>query len=49
MITEWADGIEFWEDMLQSEEKYKNFANSLVAIAKALKFDGWLLNIENKV
>ncbi|CAG9786427.1 unnamed protein product [Diatraea saccharalis] len=49
VITEWSDGQAFWDKLLESEDEYKVFASALVAIAKTLKFDGWLLNIENKV
>lgn len=38
-----------WEKLLSSESEWQDFASMLVAIAKTLKFDGWLLNIENKV
>ncbi|OWR52381.1 cytosolic endo-beta-N-acetylglucosaminidase isoform 1 [Danaus plexippus plexippus] len=49
VITEWADGVAMWEKLLSSESEWQDFASMLVAIAKTLKFDGWLLNIENKV
>uniref|UniRef100_A0A2A4JGP6 Cytosolic endo-beta-N-acetylglucosaminidase TIM barrel domain-containing protein n=1 Tax=Heliothis virescens TaxID=7102 RepID=A0A2A4JGP6_HELVI len=49
IITEWAEGITFWDDVLVSETQYRNVASALVAIAKTLKFDGYLLNIENKI
>ncbi|CAH0398116.1 unnamed protein product [Chilo suppressalis] len=49
VITEWAEGQALWDKVLESESEYKNFASALVAIAKTLKFDGWLLNVENKV
>ncbi|CAG9584304.1 unnamed protein product [Danaus chrysippus] len=49
VITEWADGVAMWERLLSSESQWQDFASMLVAIAKTLKFDGWLLNIENKV
>ncbi|CAK1546890.1 unnamed protein product [Leptosia nina] len=49
VITEWADGVSFWERVLQSEVEWRNFASALVAIAKTLKFDGWLINVENKI
>ncbi|CAH0578949.1 unnamed protein product [Chrysodeixis includens] len=49
VITEWADGITFWDQVLASELEYHNLASALVAIAKTLKFDGWLLNVENKI
>lgn len=49
VITEWNEGIRFWDRVLESETMFQNTAGALVAIAKALKFDGWLLNVENKV
>lgn len=49
VITEWAEGITFWDQVLDSELEYHNLASALVAIAKTLKFDGWLLNVENKI
>ncbi|CAH0701499.1 unnamed protein product [Spodoptera exigua] len=49
IITEWADGITFWDQVLASETKYQDVASALVAIAKILKFDGYLLNVENKI
>lgn len=49
IITEWSEGVQFWDSVLVSEESYRNFASAVVAIAKTLKFDGWLLNIENKI
>ncbi|KAG6458328.1 cytosolic endo-beta-N-acetylglucosaminidase [Manduca sexta] len=49
VITEWAEGVVFWDKILDSEVEYQNFASALVAIAKTLKFDGWLLNVENKI
>lgn len=49
VITEWAEGAIFWEDVLSSDLNLQNFISVLVTIAKTLKFDGWLLNIENKV
>ncbi|CAH2038170.1 unnamed protein product, partial [Iphiclides podalirius] len=48
LITEWAEGVAFWDKVLESDVKMQNFASALVAIAKTLKFDGWLLNVENK-
>ncbi|KAJ0176944.1 hypothetical protein K1T71_006953 [Dendrolimus kikuchii] len=49
VITEWAEGVAFWNKILATEVEYQNFASALVAIAKTLKFDGWLLNVENKI
>ncbi|XP_075973247.1 cytosolic endo-beta-N-acetylglucosaminidase [Anticarsia gemmatalis] len=49
IISEWTDGASFWDKVLASRGDYENFANAVVNIAKTLKFDGWLLNIENKI
>ncbi|XP_026486642.2 uncharacterized protein LOC113393797 [Vanessa tameamea] len=49
VITEWAEGVALWEKILQSENDWQHFASALVAIAKTLRFDGWLLNVENKI
>ncbi|XP_004922019.1 uncharacterized protein LOC101738110 [Bombyx mori] len=49
VITEWNDGVAFWNKMLASEAVYRYFASALVSVAKVLKFDGWLLNIENQI
>ncbi|CAK1595706.1 unnamed protein product [Parnassius mnemosyne] len=49
LITEWSEGAAFWENILESDIEIQNFASALVAIAKTLKFDGWLLNVENKI
>ncbi|CAH2106840.1 unnamed protein product [Euphydryas editha] len=49
VITEWAEGVALWDKILQSESDWQHFASALVAIAKTLRFDGWLLNIENKI
>lgn len=49
VITEWADGAALWERVLRSEADSQHFASALVAIASTMKFDGWLLNVENKV
>ncbi|XP_061713792.1 cytosolic endo-beta-N-acetylglucosaminidase isoform X2 [Cydia pomonella] len=49
VITEWGDGADIWEELLSEPEAWKGFASNLVAIAKTLKFDGYLLNVENKI
>ncbi|XP_014612927.1 PREDICTED: cytosolic endo-beta-N-acetylglucosaminidase isoform X3 [Polistes canadensis] len=49
MITEYTNGEEIWNLILRSKETVKRFANALVQIAKFYKFEGWLLNIENKI
>lgn len=41
-----ASGFLFWREMVQSDDKLKTFADSLVTLTKQYGFDGWLLNIE---
>ncbi|KMQ97101.1 cytosolic endo-beta-n-acetylglucosaminidase [Lasius niger] len=38
-----------WNTILASQEDAKKFADTLVLIAKCYQFEGWLLNIENKI
>lgn len=49
LITEWDDGKARCEAFLKSEDSYKQFADQLVKIAQYYRFDGWLVNIENKI
>ncbi|XP_063533673.1 uncharacterized protein LOC134743973 [Cydia strobilella] len=49
VITEWGDGADTWEELLADPEAWRGFAGNLVAVAKTLKFDGYLLNVENKI
>lgn len=49
VITEWNNGTTFWDKVLSSEEEMQHCISALVLVAKTLKFDGWLLNVENKV
>ncbi|XP_063361794.1 cytosolic endo-beta-N-acetylglucosaminidase [Cydia amplana] len=49
VITEWGDGADIWEELLSDPGAWKGFASNLVAVAKTLKFDGYLLNVENKI
>lgn len=49
IITEWKEGAAIWNRILNSEREWKRFANTLAAIAKCMHFDGWLLNVENKI
>uniref|UniRef100_A0A8C9T9V6 Cytosolic endo-beta-N-acetylglucosaminidase n=1 Tax=Scleropages formosus TaxID=113540 RepID=A0A8C9T9V6_SCLFO len=48
-ITEWKDGAETCEAFLADEESYRLVADKLVQIACYHGFDGWLVNIENKL
>jgi len=38
-----------WDIILESQESTNRFANALVMIAKYYHFEGWLLNVENKI
>ncbi|XP_050455330.1 cytosolic endo-beta-N-acetylglucosaminidase [Cataglyphis hispanica] len=38
-----------WNTILTSQEDAKKFADALVLVAKCYQFEGWLLNIENKI
>lgn len=49
VITEWTDGQKVWERVFESTEETKKFADALIYIAKFYKFEGWLLNVENKI
>ncbi|CAG5087171.1 Similar to engase: Cytosolic endo-beta-N-acetylglucosaminidase (Danio rerio) [Cotesia congregata] len=49
VITERTDGEKVWEKVLSSVEETKKFADALILLAKHFKFEGWLLNIENKI
>lgn len=49
LITEFNDGILKCEQIFQNDESWRNFADALVNICIIYQFDGWLLNIENKI
>lgn len=38
-----------WDTILASQEDARRFADALVLIARNYQFEGWLLNIENKI
>lgn len=38
-----------WDKILVSREETRRFANILVLVAKCYQFEGWLLNVENKI
>lgn len=40
---------ETWDTILATQEDARKFANALISIAKSYQFEGWLLNIENKI
>jgi len=43
------DGEMLCEEIFSTEQTYKDLAHKLVKIASYYRFDGWLLNIENKI
>lgn len=47
MITEGNNDT--WDTILATQEDARKFANALISIAKNYQFEGWLLNIENKI
>lgn len=49
IITEWDAGAETCSEMLASEEAAEAAAEKLALVAAHFGFDGWLVNIENKV
>ncbi|KAJ7568961.1 hypothetical protein O6H91_01G054600 [Diphasiastrum complanatum] len=48
-ITEWEEGEKICQSLLESEESAQMYALRLAELAQALGFDGWLINIENKI
>ncbi|XP_054718354.1 cytosolic endo-beta-N-acetylglucosaminidase-like [Uloborus diversus] len=48
-ITEWNDGATTCESMLADDASVQELCRILVKIASHYKFDGWLINIENKI
>lgn len=49
LITEWNDGYKICEEFLASESSYQAVADQMVKITQFYRFDGWLINIENKI
>lgn len=49
VITENIDGENIWDKIFISDDETKRFADALITIAKFYNFEGWLLNIENKI
>ncbi|XP_011156216.1 cytosolic endo-beta-N-acetylglucosaminidase isoform X1 [Solenopsis invicta] len=47
VITEGSNNT--WDTILASQENARRFADALVLIAKSYQFEGWLLNVENKI
>lgn len=46
VITEWEDGKRNLQRVLRNRQSVDQFVENLVAVAKALSFEGWLINIE---
>ncbi|XP_013781671.2 cytosolic endo-beta-N-acetylglucosaminidase-like [Limulus polyphemus] len=49
VITEHEDGIKLCDEILESQNTLSLLVTSLVSIARDHEFDGWLINIENKI
>ncbi|KAK6047920.1 glycosyl hydrolase family 85 [Cooperia oncophora] len=48
-ITEWKGGAKICDQILGSEETVEKTVDCLVSVAVHYKFDGWLINIENRI
>lgn len=48
-ITEWDDGFATCKEFLSSESSLQALADKMVTMTTFYKFDGWLINIENKI
>ncbi|KAL2623550.1 hypothetical protein R1flu_003755 [Riccia fluitans] len=48
-ITEWDEGYKVCQELCATEDSARNYAILLADLAQALGFDGWLINIENRV
>lgn len=49
VITEWKEGEKVWSELVSDENKLLLFSSKLAEICDHYKFDGYLLNIENKI
>ena len=49
MITEWDDGKAICEEILKSDANYRAVVHMMVHMTVVYGFDGWLINIENKI
>ena len=49
IITEFTDGKMICDELLKTKETVNEFVNICCSIAICYGFDGWLLNIENKL
>lgn len=49
VITEWDEGAALCEQLFGTPEASEKAAGQLTSIAAHHGFDGWLLNIENKL
>ena len=48
-ITEWEEGSQFCKEIFSTEESTLKACHQLTEIRKFYGFDGWLINIENKL
>lgn len=49
LITEFQNGEKVWAQLFQDDDKLLAFADKLCTICAHYKFDGYLINIENKI
>ncbi|GLH02972.1 Uncharacterized protein GBIM_08908 [Gryllus bimaculatus] len=49
LITEWDEGEVFWNMLLSNEKKRVSCVKKMVEICEKFGFDGYLLNVENKI
>ncbi|XP_076455704.1 cytosolic endo-beta-N-acetylglucosaminidase-like [Babylonia areolata] len=49
IITEWGDGAALWSTVLSCKDTMQQLVATLVEICHYHGFDGWLVNVENKI
>ncbi|XKL61159.1 hypothetical protein PGB90_008216 [Kerria lacca] len=49
IITEHTQGEEIWNKILTDEDILNTFTDKLIEVCKHYRFDGYLINIENKI
>ncbi|VDO17750.1 unnamed protein product, partial [Brugia timori] len=49
VITEWHSGADICKEFLKNEDSVTKTVKKLVNIAVKYNFEGWLINIENKI
>lgn len=49
VITEWKDGTDLCKKFLKNDDSVTKTVQQLVNIAVRYNFEGWLINIENRL